>query len=60
MHVDKKKRFDSRGIDQRIREGLISQKEYRDYLDGLPDLSDKANLAEAILKKPERKKKAKP
>jgi hypothetical protein len=60
MHVDEKKRFDKRSVDQRIREGLISQKEYENYLKGLPDVSDKRDLAEKTVEKPEKKKKTKP
>jgi len=41
MHIDQNKKFDKRSIDQAIREGLISQKEYEDYLASLPDVSDK-------------------
>ena len=41
MHIDQDKRFDKRSVDQAIREGLMSQKEYQDYLANLPDVSDK-------------------
>jgi len=41
MHIDENKRFDKRTIDREIREGSISQKEHKEYLAGLPDVSDK-------------------
>jgi len=43
MHVDPEKKFDKRSIERKIREGLVSQKEYEDYLAGLPDLSGKVD-----------------
>ncbi|MBW2057961.1 MAG: hypothetical protein JRJ26_10745 [Deltaproteobacteria bacterium] len=43
MHTDEKKKFDKRGIERKIREGLISQKEYEDYLTSLPDVSHKVS-----------------
>lgn len=41
MHVDPEKKFDRRSIEQKIREGFVSQKEYDDYLASLPDVSGK-------------------
>lgn len=41
MHIDGKKKFDKRGVDRKIREGSISQRQYEDYLASLPDVSDK-------------------
>ena len=43
MHVDPGKKFDKRSIERKIREGFVSQKEYEDYLAGLPDVSDKVH-----------------
>lgn len=41
MHIDENKKFDKRSIDRKIREGSLPRKEYKDYLAGLPDVSDK-------------------
>lgn len=41
MHVDESKKFDKRSVERKIREGVISQKEYEDYLASLPDVADK-------------------
>ncbi|NIQ39034.1 MAG: hypothetical protein GTN81_10645 [Proteobacteria bacterium] len=41
MHIDENKKFDKRTMDRKIREGLISQKEYEQYLASLPDVSGK-------------------
>lgn len=41
MHVDESKKFDKRNIERNIKDGIISKKEYENYLSKLPDLSDK-------------------
>ncbi|NIO05723.1 MAG: hypothetical protein GTN74_14290 [Proteobacteria bacterium] len=41
MHIDEKKRFDKRTIDRRIRNGLISRKEFETYLKKLPNVAHK-------------------
>jgi hypothetical protein len=41
MHIDENKKFDKRTMDRKIREGLISQKEYKQYMASLPDVSEK-------------------
>jgi len=46
MHVDENKRYDKRGIERSIREGLISQKEFDEYLASLPDVSNKIFVRE--------------
>lgn len=46
MHIDEKKKFDRRTIDRKIREGEIFQKDYKAYLAGLPDVSDKVYESE--------------
>jgi hypothetical protein len=42
MHIDGNKKFDNRSIDQRIRDGSVSRREYQDYLANLPDAYGKA------------------
>jgi hypothetical protein len=62
MHVDANKRYDKRTIEQRIREGLISQKDYDNYLARLPDLSKKTEVPgqdDHLLKKRGRREGAK-
>ncbi len=46
MHIDESKKFDVRTIERNIREGLISKEEYEQYLQGLPDVSDKVYVEE--------------
>jgi hypothetical protein len=41
MHIDENKKFDIRNIERNIKEGIISQKDYENYLSKLPDVSDK-------------------
>ncbi len=41
MHIDESKKFDKRNIERNIKDGIISEKEYENYLSKLPDLSDK-------------------
>ena len=57
MHIDQNKKFDKRSIDQAIREGLISQKEYEDYLASLPDVSDKIDDGQDTVEEEDKTKK---
>jgi len=57
MHVDENKRFDKRTIDQNIREGSLSRKEYEDYLASLPDVSGKVHDSEKPTERKEQKTK---
>jgi len=41
MHIDENKRFDRRNIENNIKNGIITQKDYETYLSKLPDVSDK-------------------
>jgi hypothetical protein len=41
MHTDESKRFDKRNIESNLRRGLMVLKEYENYLNRLPDASDK-------------------
>ncbi len=44
MHTDERKKFDVRTIERNIREGLVSRKEYEQYLKKLRDVSDKVHV----------------
>lgn len=46
MHIDENKKFDRRSTDKGIREGSISEKEYKEHLASLPDVSDKVYVPE--------------
>ncbi len=46
MHIDESKKFDKRNIERNIKEGIISKKDYENYLSKLPDLSDKIFIPE--------------
>jgi hypothetical protein len=41
MHTDESKRFDKRNIESNLRRGVIASKEHENYLNKLPDVSDK-------------------
>jgi hypothetical protein len=41
MHTDESKRFDKRNIESNLRRGFIASKEHENYLNKLPDVSDK-------------------
>jgi hypothetical protein len=41
MHTDESKRFDKRNIESNLRRGVMASKEYENYLNKLPDASDK-------------------
>ena len=40
MHTDENKKFDKRNIQRNIKEGLINQKDYENYLSKLQNVSD--------------------
>jgi hypothetical protein len=44
MHIDETKKFDKRTIEKNLKEGTVSDKEWRDFLKKLPDASDKADI----------------
>ena len=41
LHIDENKKYDKRNIEENIKSGIISQKDYETYLSKLPDLSEK-------------------
>ena len=41
MHVDPNKKFDIRTVERNLREGIITEEEYREFLESLPDASHK-------------------
>lgn len=41
MHIDPDKKFDIRNIERNLREGIITEEEYRRFLESLPDVSHK-------------------
>lgn len=41
MHLDENKKFDKRNIERNLKDGLITKKDYENYLAKLPDVSDK-------------------
>jgi len=41
MHIDENKKFDKRNIEKNIKSGIITQKDYENYLSKLPDVSEK-------------------
>ncbi|RLA81619.1 MAG: hypothetical protein DRG33_00185 [Deltaproteobacteria bacterium] len=41
MHVDPQKKFDVRNIERNMKEGVITEEEYRKFLEELPDASHK-------------------
>jgi len=41
MHIDENKKFDRRNIENNIKSGIITQKDYEIYLSKLTDVSDK-------------------
>ena len=47
MATDDERKFDIRTIDRRLDDGEVSQDEYDEYLDDLPDVSDNAVEFEA-------------
>ncbi len=41
MHTDEEKKYDKRTIERNLRQGVISHREYEEYLRKIPDVSDK-------------------
>lgn len=46
MHIDESKKFDKRNIERNLKEKIITQKEYENYLSKLPDVSNKIYIPE--------------
>jgi hypothetical protein len=44
MHIDESKKFDKRTIKRNLKEGIVSVKEWEQFLKRLPDVSDKVGL----------------
>lgn len=44
MHIDESKKFDKRTIERNLKEGIISVKEWEQFLKKLPDVSDKVEF----------------
>lgn len=44
MHIDESKKFDKRTIQRNLKEGIISAKEWEQFLKKLPDVSDKVEF----------------
>jgi len=59
MHIDENKKLDKRSIDQKIREGLVSEREYEDHLASLSDVSHKVDDGQDTPQEKEEKKKEK-
>ncbi len=47
--TDKEKLFDVRVVDRYLQEGKIKEKEYKNFIDNLPDLSSEAEKLEIDL-----------
>ena len=46
MHIDERKRFDKRNVENSLRGRGVAPKDYEAYLAKLPDVSDKAYVPE--------------
>ncbi len=44
MHIDESKKFDKRTIERNLKEGIVSAKEWEQFLKKLPDVSDKVDF----------------
>jgi hypothetical protein len=44
MHIDEDKKFDKRTIEKNLKEGIVSAKEWEQFLKKLPDASDKVDF----------------
>lgn len=44
MHIDESKKFDKRTIERNLKEGIVSAKEWEQFLKKLPDVSDKVEF----------------
>jgi hypothetical protein len=47
MATDKERLFDLRTVERNIEKGLITRKDYQEHLEGLDDLTDKADTMSA-------------
>ena len=46
MYVDPEKKFDLRTLERNLRDGVITEEEYREFLESLPDVSDNIDEGE--------------
>jgi hypothetical protein len=53
MHIDESKKFDKRTIEKNLREGIVSAKEWEQFLKKLPDASDKVEFVMSEKAQPE-------
>jgi hypothetical protein len=44
MHIDESKKFDKRTIERNLKEGIVSAKEWEQFLKSLPDVSDQVEF----------------
>lgn len=44
MHIDENKKFDKRTIEKKLKEGIVSAEEWKNFLRKLPDVSDNVDL----------------
>ncbi|MFQ5843208.1 MAG: hypothetical protein ACE5I8_12325 [Thermodesulfobacteriota bacterium] len=44
MHIDENKKFDKRTIESNLKKGIVSAKEWEEFLKKLPDVSDKVDF----------------
>ena len=44
MHIDEGKKFDKRTIEKSLKEGIVSGKEWEQFIKRLPDVSDKVDF----------------
>jgi tRNA U34 5-carboxymethylaminomethyl modifying enzyme MnmG/GidA len=44
MHIDESKKLDKRTIERKLKEGIVSPKEWEAYLKSLPDVSENADF----------------
>lgn len=49
MHTDEQKKFDIRTIERNTKSGIVTQKDYENYLSKLPDVSEKVFNPEETL-----------
>jgi len=54
MHIDESKKFDKRTIERDLKQGTISAKEWEQFLNSLPDVSDKVD---SVMSEEEQEKK---
>lgn len=49
MHIDESKKFDKRNFERNIKDGIINQKDYENYLSKLSDVSNKVFIRQEPL-----------